>query len=260
MKYYHTPPYFINSVHRITVNLIGVGGTGSLILTRLARLHYALNQLGHAGLYVVAFDDDKVEPFNVGRQMFTPYDIGSYKSEVIIEKVNYTFGLDWKAIPKKYKVSTKTDNEKFANITISAVDNIKVRTDLKTVFDTLKNEQLEHKFNYQPYFMPHLWLDCGNSRTSGQFVLSTVLGEQNNVLNDVIELYGDLKQFDTKEIQGASCSYSQSIKEQDLFINDAISLYAVDLLWKLFRDKKIAYQGGFINTNNLQSNPIKIAN
>mgnify|MGYP006977836843 CR=1 FL=1 len=39
--------YLINPQHPVTVNLIGAGGTGSQVLTCLARLDTALRGLGH---------------------------------------------------------------------------------------------------------------------------------------------------------------------------------------------------------------------
>lgn len=258
--FYNTPPYLINGQHRITINLIGAGGTGSLILTRLARLHKALNHLNHPGLFVNVFDDDKVELFNVGRQMFSIYDVGFYKSSVLIERINQSFGLDWRAYHNKYLPKDAFNNKRlnesyFANIFISAVDNINTRIELKTLFDKLHNYQYRIEQIYQPY----LWLDCGNSRTSGQFILSTISKDENNIImKDVIELFGNLKQFDSEKIQGVSCSYKESLDEQDLFINDAIALYSCDLLWKLFRDKRINYQGGFLNTGDLKLNAIKL--
>ena len=36
----------------ITINLIGAGGTGSQMLTALARMNHALTELNHAGLSV----------------------------------------------------------------------------------------------------------------------------------------------------------------------------------------------------------------
>lgn len=265
MNYFNTPPYFINGQHRITINLIGVGGTGSLILSRLARLHFALNQLNHPGLFVRAFDDDIVETFNVGRQLFSPYDIGNYKAEALIEKINQTFSLDWEAVNQKFLIPNQTetknnmDDTLLANITISAVDNVNTRNELKRLFDTIKENQI--RFSNSPITKPYFWLDCGNAKTSGQFVFSTILNddENNTELNDVIDLYGSLEKHDNLETQGVSCSYRESILQQDLFINDAIALYACNLLWKLFRDKRINYQGGFINTDTLQTNPIKIA-
>ncbi len=40
----------INPVNPITVNLIGAGGTGSQMLTALARMNHSLIALGHAGM------------------------------------------------------------------------------------------------------------------------------------------------------------------------------------------------------------------
>ena len=43
--------YLLNPQHPVTVNLLGVGGTGSQVLTNLARLDVtlrALNQIGRA--------------------------------------------------------------------------------------------------------------------------------------------------------------------------------------------------------------------
>ena len=44
--------YLVNPQHPVTVNLIGAGGTGSQVLTCLARLDAALRGLGHPGLFV----------------------------------------------------------------------------------------------------------------------------------------------------------------------------------------------------------------
>ena len=44
--------YLINPQHPVTVNLIGAGGTGSQVLTCLARLDTALRGLGHPGLFI----------------------------------------------------------------------------------------------------------------------------------------------------------------------------------------------------------------
>lgn len=264
-QYYNTPAYFINGQHRITITLIGVGGTGSLILPRLARLHHALNQLEHPGLFVIAYDDDTVEPFNVGRQLFLPGEENVNKAISQITKINHCFGLDWKAKAAKFPTSEEILKARhnssrevgLSNIFITAVDNVKTRADLKNTCDRLKSEHPNH---FDDYNRPYLWLDCGNTRDRGQTVLSTIVTEPNQiVLKDVFELYGDLSQYDTEELQGPSCSYAESLREQDLFVNDSIALSAVNLLWKLFKDKRISVQGSFNHLDNFKSNPIPIA-
>ena len=109
-----TTIYLKYPLHPITINLIGVGGTGSLVLPRLARLDYALKLLDHPGLMVFAYDDDVVEEFNIGRQNFSVSDLGKNKAICITEKCNLSFGLLWESIPKKYDV----DESSNANINI----------------------------------------------------------------------------------------------------------------------------------------------
>ena len=66
MKVHYTHPYFLNPQHRISVNLIGLGGTGSQVLTCLGRINAALVGLGHVGLRVTCWDDDVVSYPNTG--------------------------------------------------------------------------------------------------------------------------------------------------------------------------------------------------
>lgn len=62
--------YLLNPQHPVTVNLIGAGGTGSQVLTCLARLDVTLRALGHPGLFVTLYDPDIVTDANIGRQLF----------------------------------------------------------------------------------------------------------------------------------------------------------------------------------------------
>lgn len=48
-RVHYTDSYLLNPQHPVTVNLIGGGGTGSQVLTNLARLDVTLRALGHPG-------------------------------------------------------------------------------------------------------------------------------------------------------------------------------------------------------------------
>jgi PRTRC genetic system ThiF family protein len=71
---------------QVTVDLIGCGGNGSQMLTGLARLDRALRALGHPGLVVTAWDPDTVSEANVGRQLFSPSDVGLNKATVLVHR------------------------------------------------------------------------------------------------------------------------------------------------------------------------------
>src|ERR1700742_2444611 len=89
--------YLINPTNAIMVNLIGAGGTGHRMLTELARMHVALLALGHPGLQVSLFDDEKVTVANLGRQLFAQTEVGRCKAVVLIERINRFCGTNWKA-------------------------------------------------------------------------------------------------------------------------------------------------------------------
>lgn len=253
--------YFMNPTHPITVALIGAGGTGSFLISRLARLDFALRQLNHPGLHVTLYDGDIIEPHNVGRQNFTLNEIGQYKASTMIEKVNFAYGLDWEA----FNIMVKPVDVCEANILITAVDNAKFRMG---VHKLIKQSKMISKSYYSPYNLRFYWLDCGNGKDFGQVVLSTMAEikqpkeSQHNVfgiLKSVVDIYGDLEEFDDKEHQGIeSCSFVESVNKQDLFINDTISTMACDMLWKLCRYKYIAYNGVVVNHGNYRQVGIPI--
>ncbi len=72
--------YLLNPQNPVTVNLIGAGGTGSQVLTNLARLDVTLRVLNHPGLFVTVYDPDVVTESNIGRQLFSSSDIGLNKA------------------------------------------------------------------------------------------------------------------------------------------------------------------------------------
>ena len=57
-RVHYTDSYLLVPQHPVTVNLIGGGGTGSQVLTNLARLDVTLRALGHPGLFVTLYDPD----------------------------------------------------------------------------------------------------------------------------------------------------------------------------------------------------------
>jgi PRTRC genetic system ThiF family protein len=116
-EYFHNPP------HKISVIVVGAGGTGSHLLTTLARMNAALINLDYPGFHVTVWDDDEVSESNIGRQNFATEDIGLNKAEVITTRINRFFGFDWDVIPKRY--TPTIDNQ--SNIIISCVDNIATR-------------------------------------------------------------------------------------------------------------------------------------
>lgn len=251
VKYHNTDPYLINGQHRITVTIVGAGGTGSLILTKICRLHQALNHLDHPGFFVTLIDDDVVEEQNVGRQMFTLSDVGYHKSEVLITKVNHAFGLDWEC--KKRKYNYKEDFN--TNITIGAVDNVKARKEMVKGLYYKDNKSIKHRIRFPDTEKPYYLIVCGNARDFGQVILS----DRKKELKNIFDIFGDdFRKYSGKKTQGEGCSYWDKLQEQDLFINDWVSMYAIVIIKDMLFKKRIDYQGFFFNTSEYETQKMSI--
>ena len=135
-----TDSALIQATNPITVNLIGAGGTGSQVLTALARINHALNELDHAGLDVRLWDDDTVATANLGRQLFAECELGMYKSVALINRINRFFGTNWKAENRKFEkdIQENIPKQASATITISCVDSVKARFDIAEILSELK--------------------------------------------------------------------------------------------------------------------------
>jgi PRTRC genetic system ThiF family protein len=258
-----TDSYLVNPTNPITVNLIGAGGTGSQMLTSLARMNQAMLALDYPGLSVTVFDDDTVSPANLGRQLFAEAEIGLPKSVALVNRINRFFGTNWKAVTKRYNAETLRylpDGGK-ANLYITCVDNAAARFEIAQILGGYKN--------YRSYERnkPLYWMDLGNSRDTGQAVLSTI-GELKQPTSEKFAPAGDLpfvtetfrSLLETADITDdtPSCSLAEALTKQDLFINSSLAQMGSSLLWQLFREGIIFNCGFFMNLRDFRTAPIKI--
>ncbi len=259
MKHHYTHPYILQPPHKITIDLVGLGGTGSQVLTNLARINEALVGTGHPGIHVRAWDPDQVESANLGRQLFSQSDLGINKAIVLTTRVNRFFGYEWEARPELYKGTQQS------NILITCVDTAKARIDIS---ERLKSAGKKK----QPTDVAYYWLDIGNLQKTGQVVIGTFQsvdqpkpekGQEKKfpataaTLQTCIDKFPQLKRIVEKN-QGPSCSLAEALEKQDLFINSTLAQFGCNLIWKLIREGCIRYHGCFVNLETLTVNPIKI--
>lgn len=257
-KVHFTEKSLLQATNPISVNLIGAGGTGSQVLTALARINHSLVALGHAGLQVRVFDDDAVTAANLGRQLFSPAELGLNKGVALINRLNRFFGLNWKAVAKKYCNRTLGSGNYDSAITISCVDTVSARFEIAGMLSATT----DHKHRNKPIY----WLDYGNSQYTGQVLLSTVgkvkqpasrKFEPVDCLPFITEEYKDLLQ-QTDEKALPSCSLAEALRKQDLFINPTLANMGASLLWQLFREGMISNRGFFLNLQDFRSVPIPV--
>lgn len=242
-----TETYLLDPEHLVTVCLVGCGGTGSQVLTCLARLNEALVGLGHPGLHVTVYDGDIVDETNVGRQLYSPADIGQNKAVVSVSRVNRYFGYSWIAIPEPITKSLK------GNIVITCIDSAPGRVQIGEDLKRDKTLSAEYKHFY--------WLDFGNDMKTGQVVLGkaghTKLPAKFSKLPTVIDRFPQLKKMKNKK-SAPSCSISQALGKQDLFVNSTLAQLGMNLIWKLFREGGVNYGGLYLNLDTLTVNPMPL--
>lgn len=252
-KLHYVDDYLLAPYHPITINLIGCGGTGSQVLTALARINVALHGLGHIGITVSAYDADVVTEANLGRQLFSENDLGVNKANVLISRLNRFFGTDW----ENYSEEFPSKDSKTANITITCVDSVKARIEIGKY---LRNHNVATDQEREYY-----WLDFGNTTNTGQVVLGTVALIDQPKVEDT-ETVGELKCVDQRfnlthvkdEDSGPSCSLAEALRKQDLFINSTLANFGCSLLWKLISQGSIESQGMYLNLKTFKCNPINL--
>lgn len=248
--------HFLSESDRVSVLVVGCGGTGSKVLTRLCALNHALEQKNHPGLNIVAFDGDVVTEANLARQDFAISDLGQHKSTALITKINRYYGHGWDAVPAHFNSDTRAifseKSSRGAKILITCVDSAKARLEILNAV--------------QPLYFKY-WLDFGNSKGSGQVVLGTLnklkqpesdASQLAGKLPHVFDLFPNLLEFDETD-DTPSCSLPEALQKQSLFINSIVADYGCHLLSTLFFNAKIKHHGLFVHLDNFQTSPIPIS-
>ncbi|WP_341744781.1 PRTRC system ThiF family protein [Azonexus hydrophilus] len=241
MEKFNLPSQFLNRAVKIAV--IGAGGTGSQLITGLAQLHHAMIALGHpGGLSVRVIDDDIVSHANVGRQMFYPPDVGKPKAEILVNRVNMAMGTQWKA-----EVQRLTADECLygVDLVVGCVDSRSAR---KAIKECAEQSNIP------------LWLDMGNRQHDGQVILGEVNRRGGNKrLPNIADLFPET--CDPSQESGGdgpSCSLAEALEKQSLFVNRGVVLYALNMLFELFRYGSLSYHGVFVNLKTARTTPLAI--
>jgi PRTRC genetic system ThiF family protein len=137
---------------------------------------------------------------------------------------------------------------------ITCVDSLKARAKLYRQMLTAKSEP------------PVYWLDCGNAAETGQVILGEPewLGaprqfERRPRLRHVVDLFpGMLEAAESEVPEGPSCTQAVALGLQGLPINRLMADTAQMLLWRLFRDGGLTWNGAFVNARTGRMNPIPV--
>lgn len=232
----------------LDVILVGAGGTGSEMLSKLFQMSQLMSMLNMPKLNITVIDPDIVSHSNIGRQAFWGMcDIGHNKAEVLVARFNNFGGANMKAIPQYFTTDMLVDFLS-ADIIVTCTDSVDVRQSLGSFAD---------EYHFEPSESPMLWLDTGNGKHSGQTVLGTLVkGDDDMLLPCVHELYPELNTME--ETTTPSCSAFEAISKQDCCVNSKVAIEGATLLWQLLRHGELTRHGSVIDIKNGYTTPIEI--
>lgn len=239
---HHTHPALLE---HFSVALVGAGGNGSQMLTILARLHAAMTALGHPGFDVAVFDPDTVSTANIGRQMFSPADVGQSKGAVLVSRVNAFFGLAWRAHAVRWPDADVDASRR--EVIIACVDSRAAR---RAIHRATKRATRDAVY----------LLDLGNRASDGQAVLGQLgwhkaRDQRPTYLTGHLDLphpYDLLPELvaEGDEDDAPSCSLAEALERQELFVNDDVTRAAAQILWQLLRHGSVAWHAAFVNSSS----------
>lgn len=159
----------LNKDNSYNILIIGVGGTGSHLISFLAQM--IGNNLVYKNQHrIVLVDGDEVESKNLRTQKFLPNDVGLKKAEVLSERYENVFGMNISYVDryitcKEDLIRLLNKDEKVTNLIVSCVDNNKARAIIDDLFNS------KEMFLYGETII----IDTGNSSGSEELTGQTVV-------------------------------------------------------------------------------------
>lgn len=251
-------PFLIPPAYPIAIVLVGCGGTGSHLAQALARL---AGHVSHSPtpLSLTFIDGDTVEAKNVGRQLFSPADVGRNKAQVLATRFSTLFGLRITAVPQMATAETfvsRYDERHIYRIVVGAVDGADGRTAIHTA---LQSDLFS------------LWIDCGNHEASGQVCLGTTTDKAD--LAGAFALGGICAHLPAPSLQypdllkkavvrpRADCADAMIDNAQSLQVNQMMAAMAGQYLYQIVVHRRLTTFASVVDltTLTMRSTPITAA-
>jgi PRTRC genetic system ThiF family protein len=164
LSYLNAVPLVTYDYRVVNIVVVGLGGTGSWLAPHAARVAKTLLDRGKK-VRLFFIDHDIVEAANVDRQNFCQAEMGYHKARVLALRYGLAWGIDITVFTERFTPdSPKLPLAEWGTMTVvvGCVDNAMARNYLSfTAQLNPKGKELPRCF----------WLDCGNSRESGQVLL-----------------------------------------------------------------------------------------
>ena len=208
-----------------------------------------------------------MEEPNLGRQLFSPSELGLNKAVALVSRINRFYGTRWEGVPERFDEKTlyvdsfirSPKSIPMPNIIITCTDSIASRRIVAETFG-----QLSRRTTYDEDRV-YYWLDLGNAQSTGQVILgsSAISQPKSSIYKTVATLPTASDVFSGWQGQddgdsGPSCSMAEAISRQDPYINSTLGQFAGRLLLQLFRESVISVRGLYLNLDTLTVAPIPV--
>jgi PRTRC genetic system ThiF family protein len=218
----------------IILELVGCGGTGSWLAPAIVRIAKIIRDAGKDKIGISFVDPDCVEEKNITRQNFCQAEIGVNKAEALALR----YGTSWGFGVSFYKYCVNTWMSGSHKILIGCVDNARARREIARLVKQSGN----------------WWLDCGNTRDSGQ----VILGGGRDILKSKLpgyvstlplpsEVHPELLKDDPVIQEAPSCAEIQVQESQGLAINQRMAAEAADYLVRMLITKDLKKRATYID-------------
>lgn len=257
MTHHYLPKGVLNHTSPINIIVVGIGGTGSHLAHKLAKISLAFQELQRPLFRVLLIDDGEVRNTTHFRGSFSPFMIDGMKAIETAEYILRFYGLDnFDYLQERISETTTfydlgiTSNQ--CVIFITCTDTISSRKLLRNILAPYK---IEHPNVY--------WMDIGNDKDFGQIILGTqskitqpaIAGVKTKSKLPLFHTFFD-DYFNRKDNNRQSCNFFETTSSQELFINDIMASHAAYMLYDFLINYNLTYQGMFINMETLTINPI----
>lgn len=250
---------------RITILLVGCGGTGSYAAHVLAQLAHQAKEQG-LDMRLVFIDPDRVEPKNLARQNFCPAEVGYPKALTLAWRYSAAFGLGITPVVERFRPEMLREYRPLPSpqgglmIVVGAVDNAAAR---REIADALTGA-IEAERGRQRYW----WIDAGNERWHGQVLAGNSLAREAELSPLGYCIGTPLPHLQEPSLlqerarpagaEGLSCAELTLLGEQSAVINRAMAGWIGVYLFRLVQSRDLDLMATWVNlhTGLVRSRPV----
>jgi PRTRC genetic system ThiF family protein len=156
LEYVRARRLMLPAAERVSLTLVGCGGTGSWLAPSVARVGRLIMERLSREVAINFVDGDRVEEKNCFRQNFCRAEVGENKAEALAFRYGLAWGVEIAAHATPVEEFRRLGERDELMVYVGCVDNAAARREIRQrVKDGARS----------------WWLDCGNEQASGQVLL-----------------------------------------------------------------------------------------